>query len=48
LEFLGDFLATLRSVTFGPFTLDTDRRELLRGPDQASVHLSPKAFELVG
>jgi DNA-binding winged helix-turn-helix (wHTH) protein len=32
---------------FGPFTLDTGTRQLLRGPDRQPVHLSPKAFELL-
>jgi DNA-binding winged helix-turn-helix (wHTH) protein len=44
---LGDFLGTLRPVTFGPFTLDTDTRQLLRGPNRDPVHLSPKAYELL-
>ena len=46
-EVLGDFLGTLRPVTFGPFTLDTDTRQLLRGPNGDPVHLSPKAYELL-
>ena len=33
--------------TFGDFTLDTDTRQLLRGGEQAEVHLSPKAFDLL-
>jgi len=37
----------LRRVSFGPFTLDEDRRQLLAGPDQEPVHLSPKAYELL-
>lgn len=32
-------------VRFGDFTLDSDRRQLLRGG--VEVHLSPKAFELL-
>src|SRR5262245_7819904 len=32
-------------VTFGSFTLDTDRHVLLRG--QEDRHLSPKGFELL-
>jgi DNA-binding winged helix-turn-helix (wHTH) protein len=44
---LGDFLGTFRSVSFGLFTLDTESRQLLRGPDGESVHLSPKAYELL-
>lgn len=32
-------------VTFGPFTLDTDQRRLLR--DGADVPLTPKAFDLL-
>jgi DNA-binding winged helix-turn-helix (wHTH) protein len=44
---LGDFLAMVRSVSFGPFTLDTETRQLLRGPDRDPVHLSPKAYELL-
>jgi DNA-binding winged helix-turn-helix (wHTH) protein len=46
-EFLGDFLGTARRVSFGPFTLDGDTRQLLRGPDEQQVHLSPKAYELL-
>ena len=46
-EVLGDFLGTLRPVTFGTFTLDTDTRQLLRGPNRDPVHLSPKAYELL-
>ena len=34
-------------VTFGDFTLDTGTRQLLRGPEHAEVHLSPKAFDLL-
>jgi DNA-binding winged helix-turn-helix (wHTH) protein len=37
----------LRSVTFGPFILDTDTRQLLQGPNRDPVHLSKKAFELL-
>ena len=44
---MGDFLGTLRPITFGPFTLDTDTRQLLRGPNRDPVHLSPKAYELL-
>jgi len=32
-------------IRFGPFTLDTETRQLLRGSD--AVHISPKAFELL-
>jgi DNA-binding winged helix-turn-helix (wHTH) protein len=46
-EFLGDFLGRLCSVIFGPFSLDTETRQLLRGPDRDPVHLSPKAYELL-
>jgi hypothetical protein len=46
-EFLGDFLGTLRSVSFGLFRLDTASRQLLRGPERELVHLSPKAYELL-
>jgi DNA-binding winged helix-turn-helix (wHTH) protein len=31
---------------FGPFVLDTETRQLLRG--DAALHLSPKAFDLLG
>jgi DNA-binding winged helix-turn-helix (wHTH) protein len=34
-------------VSFGSFTLDTEARQLLRGPDRVVVHLSPKAYELL-
>jgi DNA-binding winged helix-turn-helix (wHTH) protein len=33
------------SLRFGPFTFDTDQRQLLR--DGAEVHLTPKAFDLL-
>jgi len=36
-----------RGVTFGAFTLDVDTRQLLRGPGNLPVHLSPKAYELL-
>src|SRR5262249_28281926 len=32
-------------VTFGPFTLDDDRRQLLDGTEP--VHLSPKAYDVL-
>ena len=32
-------------LQFGPFTLDTETRQLLR--DGSELHLSPKAFELL-
>ena len=44
---MGVFLDTLRSLSFGPFTLNTDTRQLFRGPDRAPVHLSPKAYDLL-
>jgi DNA-binding winged helix-turn-helix (wHTH) protein len=34
-------------VAFGPFVLDGDSRELLRGPELASVDLGPKATDLL-
>jgi DNA-binding winged helix-turn-helix (wHTH) protein len=34
-------------VTFGPFTLDAETRQLLRGAEMQPVHLSPKAYELL-
>lgn len=34
-------------LTFGDFTLDTGTRQLLQGSEQAEVHLSPKAFDLL-
>src|SRR4051812_31359452 len=34
------------AVTFGPFTFDPGTRRLLRGAEE--IHLSPKAFELLG
>src|SRR5262249_6694784 len=46
-EFLGDFLAMLRQVSFGPFTLDAETRQLLRDPERVPVHLSPKAYDLL-
>jgi DNA-binding winged helix-turn-helix (wHTH) protein len=36
-----------RRVTFAPFTLDLETRQLLRGSGLESVHLSPKAYELL-
>jgi DNA-binding winged helix-turn-helix (wHTH) protein len=36
-----------RQLSFGAFTLDSESRELLCGPDCQAVHLSPKAFELL-
>ena len=33
------------NVVFGPFTFDSDTRQLLR--DERAVHLSPKAFDLL-
>jgi DNA-binding winged helix-turn-helix (wHTH) protein len=44
---LGDFLGMPRSVSFGPFTIDTETRQLLRGRERRPVHLSPKAYELL-
>jgi DNA-binding winged helix-turn-helix (wHTH) protein len=44
---LGDFLAMLRQVSFGPFTLDPETRQLLRDPERGPVHLSPKAYDLL-
>jgi DNA-binding winged helix-turn-helix (wHTH) protein len=44
---LGVFLGTLRSVSFGPFTLNLETRQLLRDPNRAPVRLSPKAYELL-
>lgn len=44
---MGDFLGTLRSVSFGPFTLDAETRQLLRSADRLPVHLPPKAFDLL-
>jgi DNA-binding winged helix-turn-helix (wHTH) protein len=44
---LGDFLAMARPVSFGPFTLDVETRQLLSGPDRQPVHLSPKGYELL-
>ena len=43
---MGDFLERVNGVSFGPFSLDTERRQLL---DAAGlpVHLSPKAYELL-
>lgn len=36
-----------RSVSFGPFTLDHESRQLLSGEDLRPVHLSPKAYALL-
>jgi DNA-binding winged helix-turn-helix (wHTH) protein len=32
-------------IRFGPFTMDSDTRQLFRGPEE--LHLSPKAFHLL-
>jgi DNA-binding winged helix-turn-helix (wHTH) protein len=39
-----DFRAAVRT-RFGPFTLDTETRQLLEGPRE--IHLSPKAFDVL-
>ena len=44
---MGDFLGTPRLVSFGPFTLDNESRQLLSGEALQPVHLSPKAYELL-
>lgn len=36
-----------RLLSFGPFTLDRNTRQLLHGADRRDVHLSPKAYELL-
>ena len=36
-----------RPVSFGPFTLDSERRQLLCGDDLQPRRLSPKAYELL-
>ena len=36
-----------RQLSFGPFILDADARQLLHGSERRPVHLSPKAFELL-
>jgi DNA-binding winged helix-turn-helix (wHTH) protein len=36
-----------RQLSFGPFTLDLDCRQLQHGVERQPVHLSPKAFELL-
>jgi len=36
-----------RQVSFGPFTLDAETRQLLRDPGRGPVHLSPKAYDLL-
>lgn len=40
-------MGTSRPVSFGPFTLDFDCRQLVVGPERQPVHLSPKAYELL-
>ena len=37
--------AHVRRVSFGPYVLDGQSRELLRGPELSPVHLSPKAMD---
>jgi DNA-binding winged helix-turn-helix (wHTH) protein len=37
----------LRQVSFGPFTLDVETRQLLRDRERVPVHLSPKAYDLL-
>ena len=44
---MGDFLSKPRRVSFGPFTLDNETRQLLSGEDLQPVHLSPKAYDLL-
>lgn len=46
-EFSGDFLGPLKRLSFDPFTLDAETRQLLHGPDDQPVHLSPKAYDLL-
>jgi len=36
-----------RQLSFGPFTLDADARQLVHGSHRRHVHLSPKAFDLL-
>ena len=36
-----------RQLSFGPFTLDADTRQLLHTADRRDVHPSPKAYELL-
>src|SRR4029077_8337968 len=43
----GDFSGMRRQLSFGPFTLDADARQLVHGSDRRHVHLSPKAFDLL-
>jgi len=44
---LGEFLGSLKRLSFDPFTLDVETRQLLRGSAAEAVHLSPKAFDLL-
>ena len=49
-EFLGDFLVILRPVRFGPFTLDTDTRQLLASLPECTgrmVLFEPKGKSLL-
>ena len=46
-ECFGDFSGMRRQLSFGPFTLDADARQLVHGSDRRHVHLSPKAFDLL-
>jgi DNA-binding winged helix-turn-helix (wHTH) protein len=36
-----------KRVSFGPFVLDADTRELLGGADPSRIHLTPRALELL-
>ena len=44
---MGDFLGASRCLSFGPFALDLDCRQLVAGTQRQPVHLSPKAYELL-
>src|SRR5947209_339394 len=44
---LGGFSGMLRQVSFGPFMLDIETRQLVRDPGRSAVHLSPKAYDLL-
>ena len=44
---MGEFLGSLKRLSFDPFTLDVETRQLLRGSAAEAVHLSPKAFDLL-
>ncbi|HEY1909635.1 MAG TPA: winged helix-turn-helix domain-containing protein [Vicinamibacterales bacterium] len=44
---MGKFLGSSAHITFGPFTLHPDSRQLCEDSNGRPVHMTPKAFELL-